>query len=237
MPSAAGDARDRSRGAVPGPAAANGGPSRGAKTGEPSIDPRLLDRAKRGDRRALEQLLEPELDRVYAVCLRMLGNPERARDLSQESLVKVIRGLSGFDGRSSLSTWVTRVTTNACLSWLRAEKYRRTVSLSGSPGSAGEEAGETGPEIGLAGELPGDPGVQMEEDGALVAALDRLTPEHRAVLVLRDVRDLSYEQIGLVLDVAPGTVRSRLFRARAALRRELEVEDSVETTESSGADG
>lgn len=168
-------------------------------------------------------LLAPELDRVYAVCRRMVGRREDAEELAQDALVKIIRGLPAFDGRSSLSTWMTRVTINACLSWMRT-RARKTVQK-----TIRLEQPELIPEE------PGSPaGVQSDEHAAVERALDRLKPEHRAVLVLRDVRDLDYEAIGASLDLPIGTVKSRLFRARAALRRELESESGEETSPKEG---
>lgn len=180
----------------------------------PRPDPDILKRAQDGDRDALDALLRPEMDRVYATCRRMVGSRQDAEELAQDALVKVIRGLPTYDGRASLSTWMTRVTINACLSWMRSrarKSDKRPISL---------EQPDT-----LAGELGTPPGVQVEENTArsrVERALEALKPEHRAILVLRDVRDLDYEAIGSALDMPIGTVKSRLFRARAALRGVLE---------------
>ncbi|USO00307.1 MAG: RNA polymerase sigma factor [Phycisphaeraceae bacterium] len=177
-------------------------------------DPDILRRAQAGDRDALDVLLRPELDRVFATCRRMVGGRQEAEELAQDALVKVIRGLPTYDGRASLSTWMTRVTINACLSWMRSRARhsgRRPISL---------EQPDT-----LAGEPGVAPGVQPDEKARLERALDGLKPEHRAILVLRDVRELDYEAIGAALDLPIGTVKSRLFRARAALRVALEEDE------------
>ena len=188
-----------------------------------SVDQALLRAAASGDRSAVAKLIEPEVDRVYAVCLRMVGRPEVARDLAQDALVKAIRGLPDFDGKAQIGTWITRIAMNTALSWLRSQKRsdRRLKAVA-----------EGLMDAVLGGSVEPAPAwsVQWEERRATVArAMDRLTPEHRAVLVLRDVRGLEYDQIGAVLDIASGTVKSRLFRARAALRDEvtrLEAEPS-----------
>jgi RNA polymerase sigma-70 factor (ECF subfamily) len=176
----------------------------------------MLERAQSGDREALEALLRPELDRVYAVCRRMVGSRQEAEELAQDALVKIIRGLPAFDGRSSLSTWITRVTINACLSWLRTrarQAGRRPVGIENPDELASEPAAAGG----------------VQERSGLVArverALEGLKPEHRAILVLRDVRELEYDAIGAALDLPVGTVKSRLFRARAALREALEKDE------------
>ncbi|MAY73919.1 MAG: RNA polymerase subunit sigma-24, partial [Phycisphaerae bacterium] len=179
-----------------------------------TVDRDLLRAAADGDRRAVARILEPELDRVHAVCHRMVGRGDVARDLAQDTLVKAIRGLPEFDGRSAIGTWITRIAMNTCLSWLRSQKRaaRRdeAVVVRESTGNDGEHTAAWS--------------VQWEERRRSVAsAMIQLSPEHRAVLVLRDVRGLEYEQIAEVLEVAPGTVKSRLFRARAALRDAVEA--------------
>ena len=174
----------------------------------------LFAAARKGDRSATARLLRPETDRVYAVCLRMVGRPEVARDLAQDTLVKVIRGLPAFDGRSKLSTWVTRVALNTCLTWLRDSSKRAELQQRAAvAGTIGVETREHQPGSGVESE---------ERRAGVLRALERVSAEHRAVLVLRDVRGLEYEQIAAVLKITVGTVKSRLFRARAALRRQIE---------------
>jgi RNA polymerase sigma-70 factor (ECF subfamily) len=167
----------------------------------------MLDRARAGDREALAHLLGPELDRIYAVCRRMVRGRGDAEDLAQEALVRIIRGLPSFDGRSSLSTWMTRVAINTCLSWGRSRSRRSEITLAFPP--------EAEPD------RPAGVQSEPEEVARIDRALERLSPEHRAILVLRDVRELDYEQIGAALDLPVGTVKSRLFRARAAFREAM----------------
>ncbi len=204
-------------------------------------------------------LLQRYQDRLYAVCLRMIGNPDAAADLTQDAIVKIIQGLGSYDGRSKLSTWMIRVTMNTCLSYLRSQRLRKHISLDapdgpGNGGSHGYDDGVTqtntaaapapagvhgrtvptgrsdrAPQIAgqpreQATELGPDQRVQLEEARRHVAAaLNLLQPEQRAILVLRDVQGLDYEQIADVLEVAVGTVKSRLFRARAAMRELIEA--------------
>jgi RNA polymerase sigma-70 factor (ECF subfamily) len=182
------------------------------------IDPDILERARGGDREAIGLLLEPEMGRVYATCRRMVGSRDDAEELAQDALIRVIRGLASFDGRSSLSTWITRVTINTCLTWLRTRARR-----AGKEPVAIENP-DLEPARPESGNSPDGRGVQEDEGGVhrVEEALSRLNPEHRAVLVLRDVRGLDYESIASALDLAVGTVKSRIFRARAALRAEIE---------------
>lgn len=209
----------------------------------------MLDAWRHGDSRAMAELLRSYQARVYAVCYRMLRRPEDATDLTQDALVKILEGLHTYDGRSQLSTWVIRVAMNCCLSHLRKQKLRRHVSLddpgqrSGSWGSiagrlggdaaggpSGQAAGRSG--TGRTTDSMAEPGgvrrVEHDEQRvALLRALDRLDPEARAILVLRDTQDLEYQHIGEILDVPIGTVKSRLFRARMALRDLVSAELGV----------
>jgi RNA polymerase sigma-70 factor (ECF subfamily) len=222
-------------------------------------DLELVLAARRGDRRAWTALLADYQDRLYGVCIRMIGSSPAARqtciDLCQDAMVRIIRGIHTFDGTSRVSTWMIRVTMNVCLSWLRSQRLRRHQSLEGprteghptGPGGRNvrprgrEEAGADMSRVrtasglehpGVGGVLPGPEGLEQEDERRRVAeALERIDPEQRALLVLRDVRGLGYEQIAEVLGVPLGTVKSRIFRARAALR---DVLDAGERTGEAG---
>lgn len=181
----------------------------------PLREQQLVAAYRDGDQGALTELLRAYQHRVYAICYRMVPR-EDALDLTQDALVRVMEGLSSYDGRSRLSTWIIRVTMNCCLSHLRKQRIRRHASLD-------DEAGP--------GERPdsGEPSpverVQLSEMRAmLLRAMQRLDPALRAVLVLRDLQELDYQQIATVLGTPVGTVKSRLFRARTALRRAAEEE-------------
>jgi RNA polymerase sigma-70 factor (ECF subfamily) len=196
-----------------GPAASPG--HQPAERPAPHADPgaATIRAAADGDRAALHDLLEPEAGRLYAVCLRMLGDAVAAEDASQEALIRIIRSVSGFDRRSRFSTWTTRIAMNVCLTRLR-ERKRRDRHAPKVRIHAGASA---------RGEPEADERVQdREQRRAVLSALDALSNEHRAVLVLRDVRGMDHEQIGAVLGLPVGTVKSRVFRARAALRGLLE---------------
>ena len=170
------------------------------------------------DRAAWGELLTHHQDRLYAVCLRMVGR-EAAADLTQDSMVKILQGLDGYDSRSQLSTWMIRIAMNACLSWLRGQKLRRHKALASIEPDFVRSLGTQG----SAGELSPALGVQEDERHiAVSAALAELPDDQRAILILRDVQGLDYEQVGAVLEIAVGTVKSRLFRARLALRELVE---------------
>ena len=199
------------------PDAFGGEPSRRTPLGELQ----LVEAHRRGESEATAELLGAYQRRIYAVCYRMVRNPDDADDLTQDALVKVLEGLDTYHGRSQLSTWIIRVTMNCCLSHLRKQKLRRHASLD-ELGSAGEPARALGP---VQGELSPLARVeQAERQALLLRQLRGLDPQMRAVLVLRDMQDLDYAQIGEVMEVPVGTVKSRLFRARAALRAAAEQE-------------
>lgn len=188
---------------------------------DPADENALIDRVHRGDRAALGQLLAAHQRRLYNVCYRMVSHRDDAAELTQDVMVKVVEKIGDFRGDAKLSTWMTRIAMNASISHLRKRKLRHTVSLSMTPGPPGGNAG--GPS--LADRLPGaEPGAeQCVQRGEMLESLQRgiaaLEDDARAVLVLRDIEEMDYEQIGRTLDIPIGTVKSRLFRARLALRQ------------------
>lgn len=183
----------------------------------------LVRAIQSGDSSAWPVLIQRYQDRLFSVCLRMVRDRDLAADLTQDAFVKIIQGIGSYDGRSKLSTWMIRITMNACLSKLRAEKLRRHASL--DHGRETESGESSGVEAGF--EQTREPGVSRSVEGhedreRVLAALAGLDPEQRAVLVLCDCRGMGYDHIAEVLGVAVGTVKSRVFRARAALRDAVE---------------
>lgn len=170
-------------------------------------DPELVAAAQAGDRAALEFLLARHHDRVRAVATRLTGNRADAADATQEALIAIVRGLPRFDGRSAFTTWLYRVTTNACLDELRRRRRRPVPTLDDDRGRPEPAA--------------------TARDGSVVdrlvidAALAELPEEFRVPVVLRDLADLDYAEIAAVLDVPVGTVKSRIARGRSALARHL----------------
>lgn len=175
----------------------------------------LLQRAKQGDQAAFGQLVARYEKQVYHQALRLLGQAEDAGDVTQEVFFKAWRGLPSFQGDSTLSTWLYRLTGNAAIDLLRREGKRRgEVSLD-------DEAG--GWDNRLAS--PDDPperALEREDLKRAVAwGLSQLSLEHRQVLVLREIHQLRYDEIADVLSLDVGTVKSRISRARKQLRNFL----------------
>jgi RNA polymerase sigma-70 factor (ECF subfamily) len=176
-----------------------------ASDGAASSDEALVGRAQVGDRDAMEALLRRHYDRIYAVCRRMTGNDADAADAAQNALVAVARGLPRFDVRSLFSTWAYRIAVNCSIDELRRRSRWPSVSL--------EEA------------APLEPGDETDESAERVdvdAALRQLPAPFRAAVVLRDMCGLDYLEIGEILELPPGTVRSRIARGRGLLVRLLE---------------
>jgi RNA polymerase sigma-70 factor (ECF subfamily) len=181
---------------------------------EASGDDQLVRAAQSGDGAALEALLRSQLDRVHGICRRMCGNDADAEDATQEALISVVKGLPAFDGRSAFSTWVHRVTTNACLDQLRRAARRpqvagRVDATPSEPDGRSRSIDPADPEPGVEDRLP--------DRLAIDAALGSLPEEFRIVVVLRDHVGLDYAEIAATLDLPPGTVRSRISRGRARL--------------------
>ena len=178
----------------------------------------LVARARRGDESAFEALVTENEKRIYNLCRRLTGNQEDAAELTQEAFLNAWRGLGRFQGESSFSTWLYRLATNACIDFLRKEKRRQSLSMTVSLDDE-EEARQV--ELPDERYAPGGALERAEARRAVAEGLERLTLEHRQVLVMREIHGLSYAEIGQVLGLEEGTVKSRIARARGALRKVL----------------
>ncbi len=177
----------------------------------------IIEQVLAGDNDAFGLLVEAYQTRVYNLALRMCGNPDDAFDLSQEAFFRAWRGLSGFQYESAFSTWLFRLASNVCLDWLRAKRRRPTVSLN----TVDDEGEEVRLELPDPGKGPEELLLAAEDREALARAMDSLPVEYRQILTLRAIDDLSYTEIAAVLQIREGTVKSRLSRARLALRNKL----------------
>ncbi|MEO0812118.1 MAG: RNA polymerase sigma factor [Myxococcota bacterium] len=178
---------------------------------DPFQESQLLRQAKAGDRQAMGVLIRQHQGAIWAVCRRMFaGQPEDAADVAQDAVVKLIKQLPRFDpdGSARLETWIVTVTTRVCLDALRRRKIRQVSPLSMRTETQGE------PESRAFAR-------QVEDYVA------RLPAEQRAVLVLRSYHDLELEEIAEALGVPKGTIKSRLSRARSALRDLMETTGSA----------
>lgn len=188
----------------------SGGQVRGDPSARPAGDQALIISAKAGDRTALDRLLRLHYDRIWALCRRLAGNDADAQDATQEALIAIARGLPRFDGRAAFTTWSYRVATNACLDELRRRSRRPT------PGGAEPDIGAPAMDP-VATSAPD----RIADRLLIDAALAELSEEYRAAVVLRDLCDLDYAEIGTVLGIPPGTVRSRIARGRSQVAEYL----------------
>lgn len=174
-----------------------------------------MESARQGDQEAFERLVRAYEKRVFALTLRMCGNAEDAAEAAQEAFLAVWQGLKFFRGEASFSTWLYRLASNACVDLLRREGRHRAAA---GPSLNDEEldlaAADPAP-------TPQEAAERAELRQQIEAGLQQLSLEYRQVLVLREMHQLSYEEIGQTLNLDPGTVKSRISRGRKRLRKFL----------------
>ncbi|MGL5676897.1 MAG: RNA polymerase sigma factor [Cellulosilyticaceae bacterium] len=182
------------------------------------IEKMLIEQAQKGSVEAFEKLIIHHEKTIYAICLRMLCHEQEAYDAAQEVCVKIWRQIKHFEGNAKFTTWLYRIATNQCLDMLRKQKRKDEVSLY-------QENKEKG-EVHLLEQE--DTKASVEEHMERLAmqdvmslALGELKEEYREILVLRDMEGYAYEEIARVLELNNGTVKSRLSRARMALKKIL----------------
>jgi RNA polymerase sigma-70 factor (ECF subfamily) len=184
----------------------------------------LVEQCRRGDPEAMDRLIVRYQDRIYNVILRICGNSDDAAELTQDTFVKVIENIGSFQGRSSLYTWLFRIAVNLALNYCSRRTKLGFVSLDDEDYSGSGRVAATKALFADEASLEPLEAVKKKELCELVvAALGRLEPAQRAVIVLRDIEGMDYAQIAQALNIELGTVKSRLSRARNALRERLAV--------------
>jgi len=173
-------------------------------------DTALVSASRKGDMVAFEELVSRHRDKVYARAYSMLRNEEEAVDLSQEAWVKAWQRLEQFQGDSSFLTWMTRITINLCLDQIRRNKRRRTESIE----QLDEDLGGVERQMPVITTNPTEGLEKGELRKKIDEALEKLSHEHRTVLVLHEFEDLEYKEIAKRMECSIGTVMSRLFYAR-----------------------
>ena len=173
----------------------------------------LVQRIQNGDADAFAVLMEEYQKKVYLLALRTVGNPQDAEDMTQEAFLRAYRSIHSFRGDSKLSVWLYRLTTNLCIDLLRSRGRKPTVSLTV------EDNDEDTQELDVTDERydPEEIFQRRELQRAVQRGLASLPEDYRVILVLRELEGLSYAEIGEVLGLEEGTVKSRLFRARKKL--------------------
>lgn len=186
----------------------------GAETND--VEAALVARCRRQDSAAYDLIVREYSDRVYNYVRRMVNHPQDAEDLAQETFVRALTSISRFDGRSRISTWLFRIATNLCIDYHRAKKRK--------PDAAPLVWEEDEREHEYADEKPGPVEQLLEREMAdlVDCAIQQLSPKLRTTLLLVDVEGLSYEEVATATRTPVGTVKSRLFMARNAVKKQLE---------------
>lgn len=189
----------------------------------PETDEDLVRRFQDGTAGAFDILVERHQGRVYNLCLRVLGDPDEAADASQDAFVAAIRKLHTFRGEAAFTTWLHRVTVNACYDSLRRKRRRPLLHVLDDEG---EERPDPAPPVPDHAERVG---LSIDVERALRTVPD----EFRVALVMADVEDLPYDRIADILQIPVGTVKSRVFRGRAALGRALGIGEPADRSRAS----
>lgn len=192
-------------------------PSTSPNQGEvPDAD--LVKLAQQGDAKAFDLLVTRYRGKVYGMCYHLVHNEQDAWDLAQDAFIKAWRALGTFKGDSAFYTWIYRITHNAAYDWLRKRKMETEGEFNdeiGTPIAAGAEA------VPKQDPTP-DTVLKNQELGVRInKAVAQLSPDHRSVILMREVEGCSYEEIAEVLQISTGTVMSRLFYARKKLQELL----------------
>lgn len=183
-------------------------------------DAPLIARSRRGDRVAFSDLVQRHQHRVYSLCLRWLANEELAQEVAQDVFLSAWRAMSEFREEARFDTWIRRIAVNKCknarLSHMRKRRDRH------DPIVEEPEDEDDKPLVVASAEAPPDAPLDASQASTILQqALTRIRDDQRAIIVLRDLEDLDYEEIASLLDVPRGTVKSRLHRARVALAQAL----------------
>jgi RNA polymerase sigma-70 factor (ECF subfamily) len=214
---------------APGPAAARaadfgGFPGTVARAGASKLamtrnldDLSLVEACRAGRTEAYGELVARCQGRIYPMLVRLLGSAEDAQDVLQDAFMRGFEKLGQFQGESSFGTWMYRIAVNLAMSRLRKRKMRRVLRrLDPRRGRPAVDPPDESP-----ASVPSHAAERAEREALVEAALDALEPDHRAVVILKDFEGRRYEEIGELLGIPVGTVRSRLHRARQQLRRRL----------------
>jgi RNA polymerase sigma-70 factor (ECF subfamily) len=188
---------------------------------EGTSESRLIARLRAQDLAAFEELVSQFERQVFSLCLRLLNDPEEARDAAQETFLKVYRGLKGFRGESGLKTWIFRIAINQAMNqqrWWRRRHRDDTISLDLTRGGSDTPLGNLLPASLVS---PEQQALAAERRSRVLDALAEIKQEYRIALILREIEELSYEEIAETLAISIGTVKSRIARGREELRRKI----------------
>jgi RNA polymerase sigma-70 factor, ECF subfamily len=192
------------------------------KAQEVALDRLLVDRFKDGDESAFNEMVSRYWDRIYGMVHQLLRNQQDAEEVTQDAFIRAHRGLANFRGEAAFSTWLYQIATNLARNrywyWWR-RKRDKTVSFD-QPVSADNDTPLS--EVFAAEmETPGDITVTQELVDHIAVGMEKISAKHREILILRNVKNMAYEDIASVLNISVGTVKSRIARARESLRETI----------------
>ncbi|MCA9684012.1 MAG: sigma-70 family RNA polymerase sigma factor [Myxococcales bacterium] len=201
-------------------------PGEAAKAARDARDRRLVRRLKQGDERAFQELVHTYQDRIFGLVYRMIGNRQEAEDIAQEVFISVYRGIGNYRGEGRFYTWLYRIASNTTknrLKYLKGRNFHRAADIDETP-AAHMKGSDGGPMVALQSHVPGpEATVQANRLEEIVQReIANLEPEHRLLIVLRDIQGMSYAEILNITGLQEGTLKSRLHRARLALKQRLE---------------
>lgn len=182
------------------------------------INKKLIQKAKKGDVNAFEQLVLAHEKKVFNIAFRIMGNQEDAYDISQETFIKVFRNLEKFNEKSTFSTWVYRIATNSCLDELRKRKGKETDSLDKEIEAKDSSVLK---QVASKDSSPEEHFFEQIENKEISDAINSLPDDQKSVVVLRDINGFSYNEIEQITEVSIGTIKSRISRGRAQLKKIL----------------
>ena len=188
-------------------------------------DTLLIEQVRDGDRAALGQLLEMHQNRLFSIALRMVSNRDDAAEVTQDAMLKIVQHIDTFRSEAQITTWMTRIVMNQAITRLRRRKLRDHASLDANRSTHPDSDQASSLRKVLEDHREPGPEQRVQDNemiDQLLIAIDRLDTDFRAVLVLRDLEEMDYQQIAETLEIKVGTVKSRLFRARLALRQEMQ---------------
>lgn len=183
------------------------------------LERQLIEKSQQGDIESFQLLIKEYQKLAFNIAYRMLGNTEDAADATQDAMIKVYKSINSFKGHSSFSTWLYRIVTNTCLDELRKRKKDKTLSYDKEIET---EEGTMEREIPDTRNIPEEVVERKEQLQDLVQAINGLPQQYKTVIVLRDIKGFSYEQIAEILDCSQGTIKSRISRARMALKENIQ---------------
>ncbi|GKX30017.1 RNA polymerase sigma factor [Vallitalea longa] len=181
------------------------------------IEKTIIKKAKKGNKDAFEKLVMNYEKRVYNIAYQMFGNEHDANDMSQEVFIKVYKSLDKFNFKSSFSTWIHRITVNTCIDEYR--KKKKNYQVESMDETMEQQDGTVHKQFVDKSLTPEEKAIKNENVRFIRESIDELKEEHKMIIILRDIKGYSYDDIADILDISIGTVKSRISRARASLKK------------------